>query len=204
MATVRGSGQSPHARLFDRLNQHQGNVGVGARPAHRPRPLPDPLVPQHRFHPPRVAKPRHNDFLVILFPPGGLSSPYGRPTDPHKGPDLDGVSAFRTHELRPGWAYPLPRGPRCSSDRSRSPASARRILSGQSLHPATTIHLCGALLDEASTRGSHEFARPDFPSPDAPGWNESDFGFSRASHPAIATGCGRARSRSAPRLRDRA
>ncbi len=30
------------------------------------------------------------------------------------GPDPDGVSMFRTHEIRPGWVPPMPRGRRCS------------------------------------------------------------------------------------------
>jgi hypothetical protein len=32
-----------------------------------------------------------------------------------QGPDRDGVSAFRTHEQRPGWVPSVARGRRCSS-----------------------------------------------------------------------------------------
>ena len=62
--------------------------------------------------------------------------------------------------------------------------------------PRHNIHRCEAPLDEASTKGSRVFTRPIFPSPVAPGWNESHFGFPRASHPAIARGARRGGDRS--------
>ena len=43
-------------------------------------------------------------------------------------------------------------------------------------------HLCGALLGGASAKGSRVFTRSIFPSPVAPAWNSSSFGFPRASH----------------------
>jgi hypothetical protein len=61
-----------------------------------------------------------------------------------------GVSTFRTHELRPGWVPSIPRGRRCSPGTITSPRLPH--LNGTSLDPATTIHRCEALLDEASTR----------------------------------------------------
>ena len=57
--------------------------------------------------------------------------------------------------------------------------------SAVSLHPATTIHPCGAPHDEPSTEGSHKFARPTFPSPVTGGWIASPSAFPRASHPTI-------------------
>src|SRR5215218_2644720 len=41
-------------------------------------------------------------------------------------PDPDGVTAFRTHELRPGWVPSIPRGRRCSprSEGRAQPAPA--------------------------------------------------------------------------------
>ena len=51
-------------------------------------------------------------------------------------PDLVGVSAFRTHELRPGWAPSVPRGRRCSSRPGPLPGRRLPLRSGQSLHPA--------------------------------------------------------------------
>ena len=58
---------------------------------------------------------------VIHCPPGdwafltvGLPDPTGRP-------DPDGVTTFRTHELRPGWVPPVSRGRRCSPGRPQIP-----------------------------------------------------------------------------------
>ena len=51
--------------------------------------------------------------------------------------------------------------------------------------PRDDLHPCGAPNNEASIKGSHKFTRPIFPSPVAPGWISSPFGFPRASHPAI-------------------
>ena len=80
-------------------------------------------------------------FSVIRFPPRdwalltvGL---------PGHSPDLDGVTAFRTHELQPGWVPPLPRGRRRSSRLSAVLNRRLPLLSGQSLHPATSIHQRG-------------------------------------------------------------
>lgn len=50
------------------------------------------------------------------IPAGELSVPHGRLTAGTRAPpDPDGVTAFRTHELRPGWVPSIPRGRRCSS-----------------------------------------------------------------------------------------
>jgi len=52
-------------------------------------------------------------FSAIRFPPRGWAPlTVGLPA---QGPDPDGVTAFRTHELRPGWVPSVPRGRRCSS-----------------------------------------------------------------------------------------
>src|SRR5581483_8855792 len=59
---------------------------------------------------------------------------------PARRPDPDGVTAFRTHEQRPGWAPPIPRGQWCSSRPGRLPDRHPPLLSGQSLNPATTSH----------------------------------------------------------------
>jgi hypothetical protein len=51
-------------------------------------------------------------FSVIRFPPGDWAFlTVGLPASP----DPDGVTTFRTHELRPGWVPSIPRGRRCSS-----------------------------------------------------------------------------------------
>ncbi len=66
---------------------------------------------------------------------------HDRPTRPH-GPDPDGVSTFRAHETRPGWAPPKPRDQRCPRDRRgslRSPLAAST--SGQALSPGYSSRL---------------------------------------------------------------
>jgi len=73
-----------------------------------------------------------------------------RPTE-HE-PDPDGVSTFRTHELRPGWVPSIPRGRRCSPGLATITSPRLPLLNGTSLDPATTTHPCEAPLDEASTR----------------------------------------------------
>jgi hypothetical protein len=95
---------------------------------------------------------RHS-LLGHPIPAGGLGLPRGRLTGHarRRVPDLDGVPAFRTHELRPGWVPSIPRGRRCSS-RPRDVLGRRLPLpSGQSLHPTQTSHRRGSL-HEASAR----------------------------------------------------
>jgi hypothetical protein len=78
-------------------------------------------------------------FLAILFPP--RSSAFltvGLPA--HTGPDRDGVSAFRTHELRPGWVPSITRGQVVLTRPGRLPDRHLPLPSGQSLNPATTSH----------------------------------------------------------------
>jgi hypothetical protein len=113
-----------------------------------------------------------------------------------QGPDPDGVSVFHTHELRSGWVPSLLRGLWCSSRPESLTDRHPRPLNRWSLNPATTIHLCGALLDEASTKGSRVFTRPIFPSPVATGWNGSPLAFPRAPHPAITRDARRGGDRS--------
>jgi hypothetical protein len=69
-------------------------------------------------------------FSVILARRG--TQPSSRSACRTISPDLDGVSAFRTSELRSGWAPSVPRGQRCSSrtgatSRPASAASRRPV-----------------------------------------------------------------------------
>jgi hypothetical protein len=71
---------------------------------------------------------------------------------PAKRPDPDGVTAFRTHESRPGWELSLARGQRCSSRLERvpnwrPPHSQRPVPAHRHNNPS-----CGSLHHEASTR----------------------------------------------------
>ena len=91
-------------------------------------------------------------FSVIPFPPRDRPLlTVGPPT--HTGPDPDGVTAFRTHELRPGWVPPIPRGRWCSPGRVASPTGTRRFPAASPSIPPTTSHRRSPL-HEASNEGS--------------------------------------------------
>ncbi len=78
-----------------------------------------PVVPRPRPGGGRTAGPgfplpfggRHS-LLGHPFPPG--IPPLLRSAYRHQVPDHDGVSTFRTHEIRPEWAPSVPRDLRCS------------------------------------------------------------------------------------------
>lgn len=84
-------------------------------------------------------------------PAGELGVPHGRLTG-HGCPDPDGVSVFRTHELRPGWVPSIPRGRRCSPGPAALTGPRLPHHNGASLHPASNIPSREAPLHEASTR----------------------------------------------------
>ena len=96
-------------------------------------------------HPARVSRCLSATGISLLghpIPARGLGLPCGRLTEP-QSPDPDGVTTFHTHELRPGWVPPIPRGRRCSSRLSGFLTRRLPLPSGQSLHPAATSHLAG-------------------------------------------------------------
>ena len=74
-------------------------------------------------------------FSVIRYPPRSWALLTVGLPDSTCCPDPDGVTAFRTRELRPGWLPPLPRGRRCSSRPEGVPGRRLPLPSGQSLHP---------------------------------------------------------------------
>ena len=104
---------------------------------------------------------------------------------PDQGPDLDGVTAFRTHELRPVRVPSIPRGRRCSprtEDRAQpAPAASQRQ---RPIPPAPTFHLPRFRLTRHQ-RGFKQFTRPVFPSPATTRMERAAASaFPRASHPA--------------------
>jgi hypothetical protein len=122
---------------------------------------------------------RRCSLLGHPIPAGGLGLPHGRLTGParRRVPDLDGVTAFRTHELRPGWVPPISRGRRCSS-RPRDVLSQRLPLCrGQSLSPCSCIPSAGVCFTRHQ-RGFTQFTRPVFPGLWPPGWNGPPLGVS--------------------------
>jgi hypothetical protein len=121
-------------------------------------------------------------FSVILFPPGswalltvGLPDQGSGPRRGYRVPHARaaiGVGAL----CAPGTTVLFP-------DRGHFPAGACRFAAASPCtppyFPSTEISL-----NEASTKGSHVFARPIFPRLWPPGWNGPPLGFPRASHPA--------------------
>jgi hypothetical protein len=107
-------------------------------------------------------------FLVIRCPPGVWAFlTVGLPALP----DLDGVAASRTHEVRPGWVPPIPRGRQCSSRTEGRARPAPAALPRPVLQPALAHPSCGLRFTRHQSRFTF-FTRPACASP-------------RASHPAV-------------------
>ncbi len=81
---------------------------------------------------------RHS-LLGHQIPAEGLGLPHGRLTGQQHRTST-GVTAFRMHELRPGWVPPVSRGRRCSSRLSAFLRRRLPLFCGQSLHSATASH----------------------------------------------------------------
>ena len=92
-------------------------------------------------------------------------------------PDPDGVTAFHTHELRPGWVPPIPRGRRCSPDRPIVSGRRLPLLSDQSLHPATASHRAEPQITRHQRRFTR-FTRPSIPLACGPRMERAPLGFS--------------------------
>ena len=100
------------------------------------------------------------------------------------GSDLDGVSAFRTHELRPGWAPSVPRGRRCSSRTGATtrpaPAASQRPVPPPANHPIDADFALRGI-NQGFTRVRPSSLPLACGHPDGTG---RPWAFPRASHPA--------------------
>jgi hypothetical protein len=121
-------------------------------------------------------------FSVIRFPPRDRLS--SRSAHRPKRPDPDGVTASRTHELRPGWVPPIPRGQWCSPGRVASPTGTRRFPAAVPL-PRHDIPPCEASHHEASTGVQSRSPVRSSPRPRPRGRTRSASAFPRASHPTV-------------------
>ena len=115
------------------------------------------------------------------MPAEELGPPCGRLTGQDVCPDLDGVTAFRTHELRPGWVPSKPRGRRCSSRTEGRAQPAPAALPRLVLRPALAHPSCG-LRFTRHQRGFTKFTRPACPSPVAAGMERPPLGFPSKLH----------------------
>ena len=92
------------------------------------------------------------------------------------------VTAFRTHELRPGWVSSKPRGRRCSSRTEGRAQPAPAALPRPVLRPVLAHPSCG-LPFARHQRGFTRFTRPVCPSPVAAGMERPPLGFPRGFTP---------------------
>jgi len=98
-------------------------------------------------------------------------------------PDPDGVSTFRTSEIRPGWVPARPRGRRCSPGQMPCPAVACRFPAAS---PCTPLpHPIAGLLFTRHQRRFTRFTRPACPWPVVPGRDGNPQAFPCAPHPAV-------------------
>jgi hypothetical protein len=123
----------PALRVRFASQAHLSTSAPLSRPGHQARyPASYPATTAWRSHPTLLVSCRLSPagirFLDILFPPEKFRSPHGRPTGPPPGrPDSVGVPMFRTHEMRPGWVPPLPRGGGVLPTGAASPIGACRF-----------------------------------------------------------------------------
>ena len=118
-------------------------------------------------------------------PAGEFGPPHGRlighAPEGASGPRRS--TAFRTHELRPGWVSSKPRGRRCSSrTEGRAQPAPAGSFRGQSFDPALAHPSCG-LPFARHQRGFTRFTRPVCPSPVAAGMERPPSGFPRGFTP---------------------
>ena len=112
---------------------------------------------------PVAFRPPAFSFSVTRYPPGSWALlTVGLPSTLRARPDLDGVTAFRTHELRPGWVPSIPRGRRCSSRTEWRAQPAPAASQRPALDPAPTSHLARMHFTRHQ-RGFKQFTRPAIP-----------------------------------------
>jgi len=124
--------------------------------------------------------------------PAWYSAPLAIGLPAPAAPDHDGVSTFRTREMRPEWAPSVPRDQRCSARAGRCPRpAARRITTAMVLYPGTSAVIYPGLhRHEASIKGSHH--SPARPSPHL--WPPDDSG-ALGLYPGLRTRAGKTRAR---------
>ena len=123
-------------------------------------------------------------FLVILCPPRDRALLAVGLPDP-QDLDLDGVSAFRTHEQRPGWVPSVPRGQRCSPQPGRLPGRAPAAAQRPVPAPRHPSHRQGSRFTRHQPRVHACSPVRSSPRLCPLGWSEQALGLEpRASHPA--------------------
>jgi hypothetical protein len=167
---------------------HSGNQRLVAHyPAGYPRPRPG----GGRTAGPGFPLPsggRHS-LLGHPFPPG--IPPLLRSAYRHQVPDHDGVSTFRTHEIRPEWAPSVPRDLRCSHEPGPFPGPPPAALPRHgSYHPGTSVTYPELSLTRHQSR-VHLIRPPGLPLTRGPRMTRGPSGFT----PGLRTRASRTRAR---------
>ena len=124
-------------------------------------------------------------FLDILFPPENSALlTVGLPTRHQGGPDSVGVPMFRTHEMRPGWVPPLPRGGGVLPTSAASPIGACRFPTASPI-PRCNLPPAELLITGHTKIHSRSPVRSS-PRPSPPGGTGALRLSPWASHPAVA------------------
>ena len=100
------------------------------------------------------------------------------------GSDPDGVSVFRTSELRPGWAPSVPRGQRCSSRPWPLPGRASAASQRPVPAPCRASHRQGSRLTRHQPRVHTCSPVRSSPACGRPDGTGRPWALPRASHPA--------------------
>ena len=138
---------SPHRLTWSR--QHPFGSGLRPYPAGSPgRAAATPRETGPGF-PVAFRRNRHS-LLDHPFPP--QDRPSSRLAHRATRPDSDGVSTFRTCEIRPGWVPSMPRGRWCPPDRRFSRPTGTRRFPAASPYTLLELPPAGLKRDEASTR----------------------------------------------------
>jgi hypothetical protein len=183
--SVSCTGIEPSKAHLARVSSLSGPAQAGIRPViHKPRPEGDGALPVVS----RCLSAAGIRFSAILsrlvFRPS-----HDRPTGTDV-PDHDGVSMFRTRELRPDWAPSVPRDQRCSHEPGQLPDPPPAASQRRGPVPRYHRHPPGARTHEASVKGSS--SSPARPSPRP--WPRMTRETLRLS-PGLRTRAGRTRAR---------
>jgi hypothetical protein len=126
---------------------------------------------------PAAFQPPHS-LLGHPIPARELGPPHGRLTEHATArSDPDGVTAFRTHELRPGWAPSVPRGGGAHPGPGPLPGRRLPLLRGQSPHPAPASHRARPCLTRHLPKVHTCSPVRSSPRRWPPGWNGPPLGF---------------------------
>jgi hypothetical protein len=115
----------------------------------------------------------------------GFRPSYDRPAST-KTLDHDGVTAFRTYEIRPERAPSLSRDRRCSRRPGAIPGPPPAASQRHGPLPRRRCRLSGVAASRDISQGFTSFARPAFPSPVAPRRQGDSSGFPLGSAPTRA------------------